>query len=618
MSKETKTFIYPSLPTSTSTRLLTLLPGSRHSPLSGRLASADLPNHPAFEALSYEWRSAAESYSLDLGDGVQLPIRRNLRDALLQLRYENKPRTLWIDALCINQADNEEKDMQVRRMKDIYESAFMVIAWLGPEDEGIHESMTAACIIHRYYSQAATDKRLVRKHDEICYDGVSCAEPAVIQPEEKDWNNAALLLQRSYFTRLWIVQELVVARRVVVACGAHSFNFKCCRDLVVGAFENSRLKGQHLHVAQSRILNMDSIAPLLLQYDMMNEVNDRMQFEDLPWLLWRTRNSHCFDARDKVFAILNIASARSISSVAVDYTLDLEAVYTQSARCSLEGDMCSNVFEELDYPRISSHLPSWVPDWRAPNNCEIRIRGCHQFDCPGLGKFYSRPPFLGFPSSGSLALRGISISRIEAMQQESTDHDLDAQYDVLDLTRSFELASTIAVDGKYPHCLQSIEHAYFRTRLADSWVKENEGRELLLSDLDDLAPLWREDSQSNFFVIKPNIISELQSRSAQHCFFVASQNTMGLCPLATLPRDLVYMVIGCSMPLVLRPDEQTGVFRLIGVCYLHGFMNGEWLRELAIQAKSNKGLDDIDFEDFYNWWTEDEQLLDWTEQVLLI
>lgn len=93
-------------------------------------------NVPEFEALSYARGSTG--YPIEIlietksGPGV-VKITQNLHDALHRLRYETRPRVLWIDAICIDQQNIPERSSQVRRIADIYPVAEIVIVWLGRE-----------------------------------------------------------------------------------------------------------------------------------------------------------------------------------------------------------------------------------------------------------------------------------------------------------------------------------------------------------------------------------------------------------------------------------------------------------------------------------------------------
>lgn len=94
-----------------------------------------------FEALSYAWGDPASQDILcvnnpnNINGASQLPITSNLSSALRHLRYENKNRVLWVDAICINQNDTIERNAQVLRSADIYSFADRVVVWIGEESE---------------------------------------------------------------------------------------------------------------------------------------------------------------------------------------------------------------------------------------------------------------------------------------------------------------------------------------------------------------------------------------------------------------------------------------------------------------------------------------------------
>jgi hypothetical protein len=115
-------------------RLLTLWPGSKLSPIQGNIWKTNLKDGPVFEALSYCWGDESTKTSI-MVSGVKLRVTQNLKSALHHLRYPDKRRILWIDAICINQEDNTEKARQVSKMTEIYQTAHQTIVWLGEEEE---------------------------------------------------------------------------------------------------------------------------------------------------------------------------------------------------------------------------------------------------------------------------------------------------------------------------------------------------------------------------------------------------------------------------------------------------------------------------------------------------
>src|SRR5437762_232019 len=123
-------------------RLLTLLPARNPNALIRvklRTVTFPTPNEE-YEALSYAWGDSSVSYTI-WGDQGILEVGQNLYHALNHLRRADQSRTLWIDALCINQIDYQEKNHQVRQMRHIFSNALTVLVWLGKSDEDTLKAM---------------------------------------------------------------------------------------------------------------------------------------------------------------------------------------------------------------------------------------------------------------------------------------------------------------------------------------------------------------------------------------------------------------------------------------------------------------------------------------------
>ena len=119
-------------------QLMTLLPGTFGSRICLPIDSTVLSENsvPEYEALSYAWGSAKRSANIDVveaGGESALAVTRNLAEALQYLRYKDRPRVLWIDAICVDQNNISERGHQVVRMAKIYPQASRVVLWLGPE-----------------------------------------------------------------------------------------------------------------------------------------------------------------------------------------------------------------------------------------------------------------------------------------------------------------------------------------------------------------------------------------------------------------------------------------------------------------------------------------------------
>jgi len=113
-------------------RILDVDPGILESPIHGVFREVLLDGSQSYVALSYVWGADEPSIPIDCGNGT-LPVlvTKNCYAALRRLRERSRKRTMWIDAICINQQDKDERSYQVAMMRDIYSNASCVYIWLG-------------------------------------------------------------------------------------------------------------------------------------------------------------------------------------------------------------------------------------------------------------------------------------------------------------------------------------------------------------------------------------------------------------------------------------------------------------------------------------------------------
>ena len=132
-----------------------------------------------YEALSYVWGDQRYTKPVFIGENQQIEVTLNLHAALKCLRNHALPRVLWVDAVCINQADEKEKQQQIQHMAKIYNEATRVIVWLGEMANGSNEAI-------QYINLAAQNGR-------AGWQGMQKHQSAVLS-----------LLQRPWFKRVWV------------------------------------------------------------------------------------------------------------------------------------------------------------------------------------------------------------------------------------------------------------------------------------------------------------------------------------------------------------------------------------------------------------------------------
>ncbi|KAL2130290.1 hypothetical protein VTI74DRAFT_6662 [Chaetomium olivicolor] len=209
--------------------LLDLEPGATNDPIKLQIETTALDNAKGYACLSYAWGPPHPQRAITL-NGCTFPIRENLYLAFRRLRLSNKARRLWVDAVCINQGDITEREAQVGIMQYVFNAATDVIAWIG-EDNGASDKRA----IHLMRKISARSLELIENHlsKEDRSRGIALRENLADWLEaitpfglvDSIWVNFTSLIDRSWFSRIWIIQEVVMGKEVTVQCGPHKFDW---------------------------------------------------------------------------------------------------------------------------------------------------------------------------------------------------------------------------------------------------------------------------------------------------------------------------------------------------------------------------------------------------------
>lgn len=173
-------------------RLLTII-DDESEPITCKLEHVSLSASPSFKALSYCWGDANDTRPVTI-NGCTVAVTVNLESALRQFRAEFHG-WIWIDALCINQSDLEEKGEQVLRMGDIFSKAVEVIAWLGPERNDSDRAMQFMRTIGEHVAEALS------KESELHW-GKPVSREECRADDDDSWWALECLFRRDYWTRL--------------------------------------------------------------------------------------------------------------------------------------------------------------------------------------------------------------------------------------------------------------------------------------------------------------------------------------------------------------------------------------------------------------------------------
>jgi hypothetical protein len=359
------------------TRVLRLLPDSNFSaPVRCELQEVSLDEKPVYEAISYCWGAPLEFHPILCRD-KRLNVSPNLTAALRHLRRPETHRALWADAICISQDDILERSQQVQMMQNIFEGAEHVLVWLGEADADSRLAMKLVEAVQQ--ACGGLPRAFDADHitlNELCQHGLS----AELVQEGK--YSLKRLLWRPWFQRVWVIQEVAVARAVTVQCGHDSVSWdvfivvlRVLDTANVLTTSNSldfeRLGSPNLiNDARSGYrgtLNVSnaSLPKPLLSDEASPDVSVITKFLGaLGFSLWFRRWS-ATDPRDKLFAIRGLTE-RTVHPMRleVDYTKTVSKVYHEFAVGMVSTMQSLDILSTpRAHTRIADGLPSWVPDW---------------------------------------------------------------------------------------------------------------------------------------------------------------------------------------------------------------------------------------------------------------
>ena len=301
-------------------RLIKLKPGDSSDPIHCTLHPTSFLANPQYQALSYTWGKAADGFKRIYIDGETVEVRANLYAALKALRQPLGPdRHLWIDSLCINQADDQERGQQVGRMSEIYSQAQEVLIWLG--DEGGNSNLAMKSI--RKISELLSGKTEILKERALIAD---------YRSHRAAWTAIGKLCRRDYWQRMWIIQEVQLARKLYIYCGCISASWNALKDTLDLA--NTYLTCKDLAKEKILLDVANSLAARLESHRLKRESHG----SNLKELLHDCRESLSTDQRDKIYALVGLASDCQDGELVVDYSKSLAQVYKDVMRLySLRG-----------------------------------------------------------------------------------------------------------------------------------------------------------------------------------------------------------------------------------------------------------------------------------------
>ncbi|KAK1756980.1 heterokaryon incompatibility protein-domain-containing protein [Echria macrotheca] len=563
-----------------------------------------------------------------------LDITESAKSLLAHLRDTENFRELWIDAICINQEDEVEKTQQVNLMADIYSRASKVIVWLGEADDKTNDAFEAMKILAHMDVQNASRHPAIEQARSLTGFfpwHLPHEDPFFLSKER--WSAFQWLLQRPWFTRTWIFQEIVQARRAVVRCGDYEAPWKLLERACEVA---TTLEIPPLYLRVRGGIGALSMPSIMLQIPRFREkiqqyralqsaegaqstpgksqVLELLDAFDLDALVIALRNQNSSDPRDKVFGVYSLCLP-DISCEWLprpDYRLSAREVYIKMAKywilnygsVSLQVLSFVESFDSREaWPGVQG-LPSWVPDWSRPISRELIsyaalcdatpgkpsmalvVEDCHEDQTPRATtsatekqKIQASPELQ--QCCHCLKLTGVRVLQIHHIYETKLSkamvahlNTLPAKYPTTDLT----------YPEVYPRIVEPSRPEHFQVPTAHH---QKEFWETLtnFNNEDDKATVsvYTKDDFKKFLSAEQrvaHIILGLDTRGMKSGRKVCITNGgfMGLAPSNALVGDEVALLWGAAIPYWIRKDGNH--YKLVGEAYVYGIMGGEVMEDL--------------------------------------
>ena len=515
------------------------------------------------------------------------------------------PVFLWIDQICINQEDLQERGKQVELMRYIYRRAINVVIWLG--DEGGDSKLALGFIremlpLLEFLHTCKTEQQVRRERF-----------PPL---NAREWRAVSALLSRPWFGRMWVLQEYATAREAVVLCGRDAISWRELSQFIslmqaergrwFYLFKFNQLEGVSANFLRQRLKYLIGI----------KNVFDARQAVDLMENLMYSRWFEATDPRDKIYAVLGLSAP---CDLVPDYTKALQEVFLDTANLVLfreralspdfgwwKSVQIMGMLAEVERTERRYQLPSWVPDWtasvkdslfmqayefgyRAAGDTLVQLSQCEDPKRIRIsGKIVDRVQRMGVV--GPLDIDNLSFEPFKG--KKSKDFYQMIMFIRRHLNFWVNEASSIAADcQRYPNSAARQE-AFWRTLLCNRGPNDSR-----YDETDLKFAKWYRDFRQYLAMLCPgegakaDDLEYLHKLSLPHLvgflemtnimggvvpdrrFFSTLGGYMGLGPAHMQPGDLVCVFLGGLVPWVVR--SQGEAYSMVGECYVHGLMNGE-------------------------------------------
>lgn len=516
--KPLKSFQYsPLSPSKRVFRLVQLLPQKpaiipgTHGTIRIRLVEADIDSGIHYDALSYAWNVAAGQTKPNRKiivetneDSFKLYVFPALENALIHLTSLNITEYLFIDQISINQEDRDEKSHQVMLMQDIYAKSARTLVWLGPPTRASDRYFD---IVQEISQEGVLSGLMGPRLGQFMHVFDAVMDPTLsVNEEEREDRDAVLylvhrygdrfpldgfadVLDRSWFNRLWVIQEACLAPSVIFVCGDKSLCFDCFRGgaLFYNIYNThwvNQITGTiSQHVLRERDALFGKTIGLQRIFQERKAIHDTRVRQGLHDLVLKYNVNDDLKKigatleQDRIFGLLGLAADDDNlrSRVRVDYEAKVTQMYAEIAELLLKESIDVLLFNQQ--PKKTPGLPSWVPDWAM--NLAIPV-GYMALKQPTFtaGGAKAEPPVLLKSEHPQLQLRGILVDEVldvgTRLHSAQSDPQVAEQIDYRSAKLFFDEVSKFAqvgaatVQGRDPSVSGAEVELGLQLRLCDS------------------------------------------------------------------------------------------------------------------------------------------------------
>jgi hypothetical protein len=607
---------YQALAGPRSIRLLRVWTDFAKSRINGRFAQASLDENPNFQAISYCWGSSDLVDKVWFDDHQYLGITRSAAEVIRLLIDTKYAGHFWIDALCINQSDLEEKSKQVHLMGDVYSSAQLVVAWLGEPADDSDRAMQFIATLHNEIKQ-------FNLHELDPAHGMGYVEqfPSFKQLNSPDWVAFQNLFRRPWFSRLWVIQEMVLSRRAILACGKETAGWDEL-TIVVEILLTKGLREYLLYIPPVGLANAEFPGGLGGLIAMSGISAHRIAGKALPLqeLLLFGRHFAATNPRDLIFGLLGVAPEVDDGTMPPDYQSSAEEIFVRWTRYLMTRDGRATLLHGagLGQIRLLKNIPSWVPDLTARSedvdpNATIfgENAGSFGFSAAGTSKFIlqSHAPRNFITVQGIIIDTTANLARPRPLIRHHEDIKLERPDQLTKQKWQHETLELVTALSPYPTA-EPIQDVYWRTLVAniiqdranpplgffDNFVTYLEHESLYIS-CENRNEVWKEASAkiSSADLEKHRQFDGSILHVGNRVLFTTANGYAGLGPQGLKKGDRICLILGATTPFIIRENEMAEkvgdedivhgkeIFVLVGECYIHGLMGGEGMTMGEVQ-----------------------------------